>query len=226
MILTRFSIGIQLAIGFVIAIALMIGSALITTAQLHRIDATNQEVRLLSKIDVDVHRYLEALLNEETGMRAYVASSKVSLLGALKNGRRDEPVVTAELSAESASNSVMATNIATAVNDAKHVNEFFDRQIELVRSNRRLEAVAELGNGKKAFGAFRADLAATQGEIERQSNTATADYAAARTMQQMSMISSTVASAAIMIGFALFLGKTIARRLGRVTHGLRSDRGG
>ena len=220
--MTRFSIGVQIGVGFFIAAALMALSTIVVTYQLRIMDAGSDNIRRLSQTEVDCHRYMEALLNEETGMRAFVASSKEKLLGALKNGRVDEPAVATALAAESAHDPAIAAPLAAAVTDAARINGFFDREIQLVRRAKQPQAVGQLSNGKRAFAAFRKDLGATRAEIESEVQSAVAAYAAARSTLWISMLSTTAASIAIMVGFAILLGRTIARRLRLVTNGLRS----
>jgi len=218
--MTRFSVGIQIGIGFAIAILLMLGSVLLNVSQLTVMNAKSADVTRLSNLEISIHTYLEALVDEETGMRAYVATTQTKFLDPFKAGRAAEPGIYGELTAHA--DSTIGSALTHAGQGAKAVDDFFDRQIALVQAGHQSDAAARMGDGKTAFDGLRADLAAARTEIERQKAVALASFSAAQHAQLLSMAVTSIASIAILVGLAIFMGRTMARRLGCVTDGLRS----
>jgi methyl-accepting chemotaxis protein len=220
--LSRFKIGIQIGIGFAAAVALIILSVLINRSQLNVMIAQSADVANLANLEVGIHKYLEALVDEETGMRAYVATSKPVFLDPLIAGRSRERGIIAELTVESSGVAGISAAVAAAGRDAKHVEDFFDTQLALVRSEHQLQAVSRMGDGKMAFDGFRADLARAQSEIERRRKSAHAALAAAQNGQITSMFATACVSIFVLVGLAIFIGRSMAGRLGRVTSRIRS----
>jgi methyl-accepting chemotaxis protein len=220
--LSRFKIGLQIGIGFAMAVALTIMSVVINLAQLNVMIAQDAVVAKLSKLDVGIHTYLEALVDEETGMRAYVATSQPGFLDPLNAGRSREPGIVSELRAESSDIAEIGVEVAAAERDAKHIDDFFDGQLALIRAQHQQQAVAHLGNGKAAFDGFRADLARAQNAIEQRRAAANAALIAAQQRQTMSMVVIALISIVLLVSLAILIGRSIATRLGRVTAQIRS----
>jgi methyl-accepting chemotaxis protein len=220
--LSRFKIGIQIGIGFAAAVALIILSVVINLSQLNIMIAQSAQVTSLAQLEVGSHAYLEALVDEETGMRGYVATTQPQFLDPLNAGRSRESGIVAELTAESSDRAEIGGAVAAAEQDAKHLDEFFDRQVALVRSNHQPQAVSRLGDGKTAFDGFRADLARAQNEIKRRRDAAHAAFAAAQSGQVAGMFITAIVSIIFLVGLAIFIGRSMAGRLGRVTGHIRS----
>lgn len=203
------------------AVALIILSVIINMSQLNIMIAQSNDVATLSKLEVGIHKYLEALVDEETGMRAYVATSKSGFLDPLNAGRSREPGIIAELHAESSEFAGISAAVAAAEQDAKHVDDYFEKQLALVRSEHQPQAVSRMGDGKASFDGFRADLARAQSEIERRREAAHAALTAAQHGQTTSMLGTAIVSILVLIGLAIVLGRSMAGRLGRVTNRIR-----
>jgi methyl-accepting chemotaxis protein len=155
-------------------------------------------------------------------MRAYVATSKPNFLDPLNAGRSREPGISTELTAESQDFSDIAVEIAAAEQDAKHIDEFFDGQVALVRAGHPEQAVSHMGDGKTAFDGFRADLARAQNVIVRRRAAANAALTAAQNGQVTSMLATAIVSILVLVSLAVFIGRSMAGRLGRVTNHIRS----
>jgi methyl-accepting chemotaxis protein len=219
---SRFKIGVQIGIGFAVAILLMCVSAGVTLTQQKVMNAKYEETNHFEAIRIVLHKYLEAMVDQETGMRAYVATGDAGFLAPLTSARANLPEIVATLHDFTKEHPLLVASVANADEHAAAVRSYFDSELVLVRTGHQALALRQLGGGKTQFDAFRKAYAKGLGETKGAVAGSAADYTAAVARQTIGIVITTLLASAILAGLAFFLSRAIARRLSTVTNGLQS----
>ncbi len=155
----------------VLTVALALIAVLVTTAfrVFHDIDAHNAALAAaVTRHDAE-RDLLAGLVDEETGMRAYVATGDPAFLDALDRGRAEWRNGIRVLRAQ--------TDVPPGLlEDAAEIDRYVAAEVRLVARGRRAEAARELARGKAYLDAFRlidvdaqrasrADLGRVEGEV-------------------------------------------------------------
>jgi len=108
------------------------------------------------------------LVNEETGVRAFIASNgNENMLGAYNNGSRDLAAALQDLEPFLENHPTMAGLVRDeAKPDIESINTYFESQINLVRTGNLEEARKRLGGGKALFAKYRAVNKKIQAEVD------------------------------------------------------------
>lgn len=155
------------------------------------------------------------LLNQETGVRGYIASNgDENLLGAFNNGRKNIEIVQSNLEPylikHPAMNKIIKDEAKPAI---EAIHKYFDSQINLVRSGNLEEARKRLGDGKVLFAKYREVNEKIDKDIEviikRDSDNSMAASSEAKWSVGVIFVISFVLSVII----ALVLARSIASRL-------------
>ncbi|MDR3561593.1 MAG: CHASE3 domain-containing protein, partial [Negativicutes bacterium] len=155
---TNTKVRTKILLGFASILVMMLLSLGITFFNLDRMtSATDYIVEDAIPMQHVTQALFMNLLNEETGVRAFIASNgDENLLGAYNNGRKDIETTQKELEPFLAKHSGMSKIIreeAKPAIDAIHL--YFESQIKLVREGKLEEARAKLGGGKALFAKYR-----------------------------------------------------------------------
>jgi methyl-accepting chemotaxis protein len=219
-VLARFPVSIQIGFGFALAVCLMTFSGALTIANVQAMAAHADSLAQLKTLRTTSRSLLLAMLDQETGMRAYVATGNESFLDPLKAGRLKQPALSADIDRQAAPYPEIAASLSRAEKAALDLDAYFDGQTALVRTGHQANAIARLGDGKTSFDAFRANSTAASDKIATDAGTATALFNAAEHNIILMLIVATAVSALILMALAIFLGRAIAGRLAAVTSGI------
>jgi len=155
------------------------------------------------------------LLNEETGVRAFIASGgDENMLGAYNNGRKDIEKTLKELEPflvqHPGMSKIILEEATPAIND---IHAYFEGQVKLVREGKLEQARANLGGGKALFAKYREANEKIKSDIDVivKRDKATADSAA--NQARLITIGIFIISLISGIVIAVMLAKNIANRL-------------
>jgi len=212
-------VALQIAAGFGAIVAILIAVALLALVQLSVMRSTISHTVALFPVNNLARDVLLQLVNQETGMRAFVASGQESLLGAYT---RATPVLNADLDA--LQNQSADPGLRPFINSARpqidDIQEFFSEQVVRVHRNQRAEAVRKLGSGKKLFGAYRKTAAQITEHLDA---LVAEENAAFHRAERIAVISAIAGSALAIVAatlIAVLVGGRLSRRLIAVSRAL------
>jgi len=142
----------------------VIGSALFTLAcifciggalTLGRIISTAGVIRTTLALQHSRELGLLALVNEETGVRGYVATGKPSFLDVYQSGVSTYALAIKRLDASSSVDASILTQYSDALTSSSLVDQFFRNEVALVASGHAALASGALGQGKTLFDRLR-----------------------------------------------------------------------
>jgi methyl-accepting chemotaxis protein len=224
----RFPVGAQIALGSLFAIVLMTGVAVITQRGIAAMSLAAAHTQALQAVATEIRDVVSSALAEQSAVRGFVASG--------------EPAYAAQTERERA---VLRTQLARLrgsdqttlipVNRLEQI-DVFEQQIEDgvalldrsyaqrqadVRAGRHAQAVRALRDDDARFLAVRTQAEKLYAFVADGARAANAELDAAARAVVMTLVIST-AFAILSFGmFALVIGRSVARRLGRVTSALR-----
>lgn len=160
-------------------------------------------------------RVLLNLINEESGIRGFIASNgDEEMLGAYNNGRKDLEIALKEREPFLVNHPTMDRIVKDESSPAiEAINKYFESQINLVRTGNVEEARKRLGDGKGLFAKYREANTKVQADVnavtKRDSDAATS----AATTTKMASIAVFIISLMTGLTIAIRLSKDIANRL-------------
>jgi methyl-accepting chemotaxis protein len=159
----------RIIVGFVTILVMMLvtmGVTFYNVEQMqHSTDYIVQDAIPLARI---TDRIMLSMVNEETGVRGFIASNgDENMLGAYNNARKELAAAVKELEPLLADHPTMARIVKEESAPAiEAINTYFESQIILVRSGNLEEARKRLGDGKALFAKYREAHAKMQADVE------------------------------------------------------------
>ena len=205
-------VALQIAGGFSAIVAILVGVVVLALVQLTAMRATISHTVAIFPVNNLARDVLLQLVNQETGMRAFVASGNESLLGAYV---RATPVLNADL--EELQNQSADPGLRQFINSARpeidDIQAFFSEQIVRVRRHQRAEAVRQLGGGKKLFGAYRKTAAQITEHLDALVAQESDAFHRAERLSTISMIAGSALAIIAATLIAILVGGRLSRRL-------------
>ena len=134
------------SIGFELLLLVAVAVAIFRFAALHERVASNQHMATTMLLERDRFR---DMINEETGVRAYVATGDPRFLDIYSASRKHLAAT------DNAARSLPADQMTASVALSQGLQRYFLQQIALVQHRQRARALARLANGKVMFDSLR-----------------------------------------------------------------------
>ncbi|HEY3426156.1 MAG TPA: CHASE3 domain-containing protein, partial [Negativicutes bacterium] len=155
------------------------------------------------------------LLNQETGVRGYIASNgDENLLGAFHNGRKDIDIALKNLEPylikHPGMDKIMKDEAKPAIDV---IHKYFDSQISLVKAGNLEEARKRLGDGKALFAKYRQANEKISADIDVITKRDWDNSAAASSQAKWSVSVIFIISFALSLTIAILLARSISARL-------------
>ena len=206
----------KIFLGFIVVLIMMGISLGITFYCLEKItDAANYIVEDAIPMGRITEQVFMDLLNQETGVRGYIASNgDENLLGAFYNGRKDIDVALNNLepylTKHPGMNKIMKDEAKPAI---EAIHKYFDGQIRLVKSGNLEAARKRLGDGKVLFAKYREANAKIGIDIDGITRTDWDNSVAASSEAKWSVSVIFIISFALSLMIATLLARSISLRL-------------
>jgi len=206
----------KILLGFTLVLVMMIISSGITFYYLEKMkDSTDYIVQDAIPMGRITAQIFTDLLNEETGVRGYIASNgDENLLGAFNNGRKDIDIALKNfdpyLAKHATMNKIFNEEALPAINE---IHKYFESQISLVKSGNLEEARKRLGDGKALFAKYREANGKIVADIDVVTKRDWDNSVAASTQTKWSVSVIFIISFALSLTIAIVLSRSIAVRL-------------
>lgn len=221
MSLKNFKVGAQLGIVFGVGIALFVAVAVTTLIALGGIRAAADRVYVATGAREAAADVLLQMVNEETGMRGYVATGNSAFLDTFTMStmhvEADLPMLKIVARDTDPNERAAADHVQTEVGT---VSKFFDQERALMTSGNRAGAIAHLDDERADFERLRSAVAQLAAYAEIHTNDALQDQDDARA-QLSEIIIGTAAIAIVLFAWMAFvLARRIGGRLSRVSEAI------
>ena len=215
-------VGFQIAIALAVALAFLVGLGVVSSLQIDRMQAAFSDYAAKAPLQMLARDMTLALVNEETGVRGYVATGDPTYLDIVSHGHEELTTDLAAIDRADQDLPQLQEVVRTARADAQNIESYFDRERALVAAGHADQARRRLAEGKRDFDDFRAkardvfDTARTI--IDRRD----AEFQAARAVALRAIIVTCALALIISIVIAASIARSITRRLGLISEELSS----
>ena len=217
----RSSIGWRIGGGFVIVFAALLAVLATALVQMHVMQRNTALIVAQFALQGRARDILLAVVNEETGERAYVDTGDKAIVDDFERGETKLAADFDFVLAQGAGDPALAKLLSAAKTQAYAADTFFSGQIDLVDKGRRGAAVARQSTGKQYVDAYRDTAHAIDLELGRY---AAGLYDASERARRLATIVMLAAGGLALVacaGIAIVLGRSIALRLGKVRTAMR-----
>lgn len=208
----------KLLMGFGLLLMLMLLSAGVTIYQFNHVDdATNEIVKDAIPLGQMAEQLLTELINEETGVRGYLATGNTNFLEPYNNGKQNIQKIYQDLEPFYAKHPIMASLIKDEAKPKIQAIEAFNANlIALVGSGKIEEARARAGDGKQLMDAYRGTHEKVRADIKKLTNDSWDDAKGASSKAKWLIGGLFIISLLLGVIIALVLTRSIAARLAYV----------
>ena len=224
----RFPVGAQIALGSLFAIVLMTGVAVITQRGIAAMSLAAAHTQALQAVATEIRDVVSSALAEQSAVRGFVASGEPAYAAQTE---RERAVLRAQLARLRGSDqtTLIPVNRLEQIDVFEQEIEdgvalldrsYAQRQID-VRAGRRAQAVRALRDDDARFGGVRTQAEKLYAFVADGARAANAELDAAARAVVMTLVISTVFAILSFGLVALVIGRSVAKRLGRVTSALR-----
>lgn len=224
--LTRFPVVAQIGAGFALALVLLIAVGAAQYASISQMRRHAAEAAALSGISALAGDVLTRLLDEESAVRGYAATTDPRFLDSLSAGRRGAAQDLAALDRSDRTKSISSNRLeqidivtAQIEDDVKALDAQLAQAV--AATNRRMRPTAALRAERSAFEKVRADRDALWRYTSAGAAASTMQFEIARRTVVVTLIAGTVLAALAFALLAALVSRGIARRLAAVTAALR-----
>ena len=213
----------KLFAGFGLIIALMLLTAGITFQQIGKMEKdTNLIVLDAIPVGQMAEQVLTELINEETGIRGYLATGNESFLEPYHNGRNNLEKILIDLEPFFAAHPILESIVKEeAKPQIQAIGQYYEEQISLVKAGNLEEARKHAGDGKALMDAYRDTHEKIRSDIQKLTNDSWNSAKDASTTAKWSVGAISAISAILALGIAFFLGRMVATRLGAIVNELK-----
>ena len=225
---TGLAIARKLVLGFSLVLLCMVGVGIVTLSTAHSIDATST---LMVSDAIPTNNAIRAILpdvvDEETGVRAFMITGQEKALSAYQLGRQGLAADLAVLAAHYAQQPALRRLIEGQIKpELRPITAFYARLIAQVRAGHIMAARAQIYTAKALVHALRVSQASVVAEAAATISRAHQAIMAALARMVAMVIACTLGAAVLAMLVALVLTRTIARPLQRLTGAARRLAGG
>ncbi|MBV8489342.1 MAG: methyl-accepting chemotaxis protein [Candidatus Eremiobacteraeota bacterium] len=225
--LSRYPVAVQIGAGFFVAVVLLALVAVVGIGRVNVMRARANEAAVLGSISTLSRDAIGTMLEEQSGVRGYVATADGNYLNSKPRLDRSLSDDLAALDKSDQTDAVDSSRLeqidietAQIETDVAAVKKGFADQLRLEFSGKHAAALAALAQGDDQFAHLRRDSDALLTYASAQAKAATAEFDRAVVVLTVVLIGSTLASVAALIFTALAIGGGITRRLSNVTQAL------
>ncbi len=226
--LVRFPVAVQIGAGFFVGVVLLAVVAAVAVQRAGVMRARANEAAVLASASTLSRDAIGRMLDEESGVRGYVATADPALLSseaasdaALRGDLRALDRIDQTDAVDSSRLEQIDIESAQIESDVRDVKRDLAEQRRLASSGHRRAALAAMTGGENDFRKLRRDADALLEYATAQAAGASEEFEKAQAVVVTVLIGSAVASVAVLVATALLVGGSIARRLGRITQALR-----
>lgn len=116
--------------------------------------------------------FLTALINQETGVRGYLVSGDESFLEPFHLGKKQLAENLSLVNSHLDGHPIMAELVKEAIPKMNAIQDYFESQVNLVKSGKIEEARSKVGNGKALFDSFRETNTKIEKDVDKLTNDA------------------------------------------------------
>lgn len=212
-------VGVQVGLVFAVGLALFIAVAAVTLVALRGIADTAGQVDQATGAREAASDVLLQMVNQETGIRGYIATGDPSFLGIVDRSRlhvqADLPAL--HIHAQSADEIAAAAKVQESVDG---VNKFFAEQLALARSGKRAEALKHFSDENADFVKLRRAVGQLAAFAEIRTNDASNAQDDSEWVLLQILVAATAVAMVLFAAMAMLLGGRIGKRLRRVSDAL------
>ncbi len=206
----------KIGAGFAASLLLLLLLASVSLVQMQRMRSRTLAIAASVPLLTAAHDVLTQLVNEESGVRGYVATGNPQFLEYSNTAQLEITKDIDYLNDHTVGQKKLTAMMSTFMRDARHVQSFLDDETTLVDEKQAALAAKNLIKGKSETDAFRDITGKIVTQAQRSVDAAMQDFEYAR----VTAIASTIVAAAlallVTLFFAIRLSSSISRRLGVV----------
>lgn len=218
------SLKIKLFASFGLIIVLMLITAGITFYELNKMEKNTNDI-VLDAIPLGdmAEQILTELINEETGVRGYLATGNEAFLEPYNNGRKNLEKIFKDLEPFFVAHPIMANLVREEVKPKiQAIEQYYASQINLVKAGNIEEARRRAGDGKGLMDAYRGTHEKIRADIKKLTNDSWNDAKDASSNAKWSVGVISSISAILALGIAFLMGRMIATRLQNIVEELKA----
>ena len=220
--LRNLKVGIQVGIAFGVGLTLFIAIAAVTLISLRGISTAADEVDAATGSREAAGDVLLQMVNEETGIRGYVATGNKQFLSTVPNSAQHVQADTPALHTRAAQGSAQEVADDVRVEKAvKKLNAFFASEMALMDGGRRTEALAHLSDERTSFDDLRDAVNQLAAYAEIHTSDASDAQDDAKLVLIETIVGTTLFAMVIFAWLAWAIGRRIGVRLGGVSRAIR-----
>ncbi len=206
----------KIGAGFAASLLLLLVLAAVSLLQMQRMHSRTVAIAASVPLLTAAHDVLTQLVNEESGVRGYVATGNPKFLEYSDTAQLEITKDIDYLNDHTAGQKRLTELMSSFMRDARHVQSFLDDETTLVDRKQRARAVENLIHGRQSTDAFRAITGQVVLQARSSVDAAMRDFEEARVTAIISIVLAAALALLITLIFAIRISASISRRLGVV----------